>query len=188
LGGKVQLNSKVTGIDFEKPAIHIKGLPDIIPDLILAADGVKSVSREAFIGRPDPPYASGDMAYRCVITGERVTDHPDLAEMLQSRDLHYWIGPGQHIVCYKLRAGDLFNIVIATTDTLHETVHMAPATAEELRERVKGWDPNLQLLIGMAEDGSKGRLMRVNDMESWVHPSGKFAMIGDACHATLPYL
>jgi salicylate hydroxylase len=25
-------------------------------------------------------------------------------------------------------------------------------------------------------------------MTSWVHPAGKFALLGDACHATLPYL
>jgi salicylate hydroxylase len=25
-------------------------------------------------------------------------------------------------------------------------------------------------------------------MNSWVHPEGKFVLLGDACHATLPYL
>ena len=26
------------------------------------------------------------------------------------------------------------------------------------------------------------------EMDSWVHPAGKFVLLGDACHATLPYL
>lgn len=188
LGGNVQLNSEVIGIDMVTPTIHIKGQPDVLPDLIVAADGVKSFARQALLGRVDSPCPSGDMSLRCVITGEAMAGHPDLGDMLDSHDLHYWIGPEQHVVGYKLRGGDLFNIVIATTDTLPDTVDMSPTQAGELLERVKGWDPKLQALVGLAEKGSKGRLMRVNEMESWIHPSSKFVLLGDACHATMPYL
>lgn len=188
LGGKVQLNSEVTGIDFAKPTIHIKGLPDVAPDLIIGADGVKSISRESLLQHADPPSASGDMAYRCIIRAEKVKQKHGLEELLQSHDLHYWIGPGQHVVCYRLRAGNMFNIVIACTDDLPETINMATASIQELRDRVNGWDPKLQSLIDLAEDGGKGRLMRVDEMETWIHPLGKFALLGDACHATLPYL
>jgi salicylate hydroxylase len=188
LGGKVQLNSEVIGIDFAKPAIHIKGLPDITPDLIIGADGVKSVSREHLLERADPPRTSGDMAYRCIVRTEKIKHNPGLEELLQSHNLHYWIGPEQHVVCYRLRAGNLFNIVIACTDDLPETANMAAADIQELRDRVNGWDPKLKALIDLAEDGGKGRLMRVDEMETWTHPLGKFALLGDACHATLPYL
>ncbi|KAF2095114.1 FAD/NAD(P)-binding domain-containing protein [Rhizodiscina lignyota] len=188
LGGKVQLNSEVTGIDFNEPAIHIKGLPDVFPDIIIGADGLKSKCRDSLLGRSNPPVISGDMAYRCIIKAEKMKQNPILADLVQSHDLHYWIGPGQHIVCYKLRAGDLFNIVIACTDTLPETTDMSPADINELRARVTGWDPKLQALLELAEQGGVGRLMRVDEMETWIHSSGKFALLGDACHSTLPYI
>ncbi len=190
LGGVVQLNAEVTGIEFAVPIVHIKGFPDVQPDLVLGADGLGSICREALSGHGYPPNFTGDMAYRCVIEAAKVRRHPDLANLFESSALHYWIGPRQHVVCYKLRKGDIFNIVLACADTLPETTSssMAAADMSELLSRLRGWDPRLRSLIELAGASSKGRLMQVDEMESWVHPSGNFALLGDACHATLPYL
>jgi salicylate hydroxylase len=188
LGGVVQLNSEVIGIDFAKPAIHIKGLPDIFPDFIIGADGLKSICRTFLLGHSDPPLFSGDMAYRCTIRADKMKESSGLEDILRSSDIHYWIGPQQHIVCYKLREGDLFNIVIACTSNLSESTNIASVGVQELLDRVEGWDPKLFTLLSMAEGGSKGHLMYVEEMETWIQPSGKFILLGDACHATLPYL
>lgn len=187
LGGRIQLSSQVTGIDFEIPAVLVHGQSDILADVVIAADGLKSVCRGYLCGRIDPPRLSGDMAYRCTISADRFRDQ-DLKQFLDSHDLHYWIGPGQHIVCYKLRDGDVFNIVIACTDTIVESMDVTSVGPEELQRTVKNWDPKLQKLIELAGSGQKGRLMRVEQLDSWTHSSGNFALLGDACHSMLPYL
>lgn len=40
------------------------------------------------------------------------------------------------------------------------------------------------------DEASKWRLMNSEEMDSWSHPlhPGNFVLLGDACHATLPYL
>lgn len=51
-----------------------------------------------------------------------------------------------------------------------------------------GWDPRLQTLLGVVEQTQKWRMLTSREMAEWRHPGGKFALLGDACHATLPYL
>jgi len=190
----MRLDAEVTGIGLSRsrPVVHVRGHADLVPDLAIGADGVHSICRETLVGHPHPPTLSGDMAYRCVVMADRVaTVHPALAPFLESSGLHYWIGPGQHVVCYQLRNGNLWNVVIACTEdrAWAETAATSTSTTiAAMMDKLQGWDPNLRHLVSLAEDGRKGPLMRVGGLDSWIHPTANFALLGDACHATLPYL
>ena len=186
-GGKVLLKSHVEDIDLSRPALHIKQQPDVVPDIIIGADGVWSICREKMLGRPAPPRLSGDVAYRCVIETEKARGDPQLLELVQSHSLHYWIGPGQHVVGYRLRDGHAFNIVIAGTGS-QELSSTGAASQEELCKRVAAWDPRLRSLLRLADRGVKGPLMLIDELDTWTHEAGKFTLLGDAAHATLPYL
>jgi salicylate hydroxylase len=54
---------------------------------------------------------------------------------------------------------------------------------EEMRALFKDWDPRIPKLLSMCESVYKWR-----GMDSWSHASGAFTLLGDAVHATLPYL
>ena len=103
--------------------------------------------------------------------------HPDLRELAEKPAINYWMGPHGHVVCYLLQGGGLYNIVLICPDNL-----------QEMREFFAGWDPKLKTLLGLVQETTKWRLLNSEEMESWSHPSGSFALLGDACHATLPYL
>ena len=57
-----------------------------------------------------------------------------------------------------------------------------------MRDFFAKWDPRLETLLSIAQETSKWRLQNSEEMKKWGHPSGKFALLGDSCHATLPYL
>lgn len=92
------------------------------------------------------------------------------------------------MVCYLLKGGGLYNIVLACPDDLPELVSTQKADLKEMRERFEGWDPRLTLLLSLVQETSKWRLQNSEEMDKWNHDSGKFVLMGDACHATLPYL
>jgi len=184
----MQLDSFVTWIDFETPSAQIKGLPDIHADIILGADGLKSVCREALLGHPDPPHLTGDLAYRIIVKAEDMKKHPLLKELAEKPATNYWLGPDSHVVCYLLQGGNLYNIVIACPDNLPELINMAKADVQEMRDLFQKWDPRLRALLDLVQETSKWRLQNSEEMKVWSHPSGKFVLLGDACHATLPYL
>ncbi|KAL2011840.1 hypothetical protein VTN00DRAFT_4558 [Thermoascus crustaceus] len=188
LGVTIQLDSKVTGIDFEKPCVFLKGKPDFFADIVIGADGLKSTCREALLGRPDPPHLTGDLAYRIIVKAEDMKKHPALLDLVQQPSINYWMGPDAHAVCYLLQGGGLYNIVLICPDNLPELINMAKADLQEMRDFFKDWDPRLKILLGLVQETSKWRLQNSEEMSTWSHPSGKFVLLGDACHATLPYL
>ena len=188
LGVAIELGSTVTKIDFEKPSLHLKDKFEFQADVVLGADGLKSICREALVGHPDPPHLTGDLAYRIIVKASDMKKHPLLKDLAEKPAINYWMGPDGHAVCYLLQGGDLYNIVLICPDNLPELVNNAKADVQEMRDFFEKWDPKLKALLGLVQETSKWRLQDSEEMESWSHPSGKFALLGDACHATLPYL
>ena len=188
LGVTIVLDSTVLRIDFEKPFIKLKNKPDFTADIILGADGLKSICREALLGHSDPPHLTGDLAYRIIVKAEDMKKHPDLRDLAEKPAINYWMGPYCHAVCYLLKGGGLYNIVLICPDNLPEMVNTSKADLQEMRDIFEKWDPKLKALLDLVQETSKWRLQNSEEMESWSHPSGKFALMGDACHATLPYL
>ncbi|KAK5089066.1 hypothetical protein LTR05_003290 [Lithohypha guttulata] len=188
LGVKIQLDSIVEKIDFNKPKVYIKNKPDFEADLLIGADGLKSVCREALLGRADPPYLTGDLAYRITVSAEDMRKDPILKELAEQPNINIWMGPDAHAVCYLLKGGGLYNIVLICPDNLPELVSQAKADLKEMHDFFEHWDPQLRQLLRLCKETSKWRVQNSREMSSWSHPSGKFVLMGDACHATQPYL
>lgn len=62
----IRLSSHVQSIDPSKPSLTLSSGEVIHCDLIVGADGVKSMIREVVVGGPDRPRPTGDAAYRYV--------------------------------------------------------------------------------------------------------------------------
>lgn len=188
LGVDIILSSRVTGIDFETPKVLLAGGKAFAADLVIGADGLKSVCREALLGKKDPPRLTGDLAYRVIVPASEMRKHESLRDIIESPAINYWMGPDSHCVGYLLKGGDLYNMVLACPDNLPELVNTAKADLREMREFFGAWDPRLKELLELVQDTSKWRLQNSEEMANWGHESGKFSLLGDACHATLPYL
>lgn len=188
LGVEIILGSRVTGIDFAAPAAKLEDGKVFKADLVIGADGLKSVCREALLGKKDPPRLTGDLAYRIIVPASKLRDVECLRELVDRPVINYWLGPDSHAVGYLLKGGDLYNMVLACPDNLPELVNTAKADLREMREIFSSWDPRLKALLELVQETSKWRLQNSEEMTNWCHEGGKFALLGDACHATLPYL
>ncbi|KAI5777577.1 hypothetical protein EDC01DRAFT_759834 [Geopyxis carbonaria] len=188
LGVDVRLNACVQAIDFSKPSVTLATGETIECDLVVAADGLKSKCRELFLGHADPPRLTGDLAYRIIVKAEDMKKDPVLEPLTRVPVINYWMGPDSHAVCYLLQGGGLYNIVLICPDNLPADTAVVDADIGELRGLFANWDIRLQRLLGLVQQTFKWRLQNSEEMDSWVHPEGKFALLGDACHATLPYV
>jgi salicylate hydroxylase len=188
LGVKFQLGSTVTGIDFEKSAVKVQDQADTAADFIIGADGLKSACREALLGHPDPPHNTGDMAYRVVIPTSEMKKHKELVDLAIIPSFNHLAGPGGHAVGYLIADGALLNMVIVVPDELPNNVHVTAADVSEMQNRFKDWCPKFRHLLELVTEATMWKLQNIIEMETWRHENGTFALLGDACHATLPYL
>ncbi|KAF2636589.1 FAD/NAD(P)-binding domain-containing protein [Massarina eburnea CBS 473.64] len=158
-------------------------------DLVVGADGINSRCREILLGRPDPPLLTGDLAYRLLLNTEDMMKDPELRSFIEDPQVNYWMGPDAHAVNYVLRGGKLFNMVLLVPDDMPAGANTLAGNVEEMRALYKDWDPRIPKLLSLCSSVHKWRLcIRPNLNPTWSHSSGAFTMLGDAAHATLPYL
>lgn len=159
LGVQFCLGERVDDIDIEAAEITTKSGHRAKADIIVAADGLWSKTAASFRGKTSPPLPTGDLAYRVVLNIEDVEDDPELSAWLREPAVHFWIGPGMHVVGYSMRGGKMYNLVLLCPDDLPEGVSRKPGDLEELKALFTGWDPILRRFLEKVDKVDKWRLM-----------------------------
>ncbi|KAE9987123.1 hypothetical protein EG327_003984 [Venturia inaequalis] len=194
LGVQLKINARVVDVriasdEAEDATVVLDSGEEFVADLVVGADGINSRMREILMGRPDPPIPTGDLAYRLLLNAEDVLKDPELAHFIKEPQVNYWIGPDAHAVNYVLKGGKLFNMVLIVPDDMpFGGANTLQGDVDEMRAHFKGWDPKILKLLELCGSVRKWRLRIRTGMDDWSHPSGAFTMLGDAVHATLPYL
>lgn len=189
-GVEILNNKRVVSYDFEAPSATTQNDEVFAADLIVCADGIKSVARPLLTGRPDIPRDTGDVAYRILIPGEKLLADDDLADLIKDPCTTSWCGPDAHLVAYPIRNGEMYNVVVCATSYNETTdeVWVVKGDNSELSSRFSRWEPRVRKLCALTGEFMKWRLCDLPDLTRWVHPSGKVVLLGDSCHPMLPYL
>ena len=151
-------------------------------DLLIGADGVKSAVRAQIAGADHAAY-TGDAAWRLTLSTDQLPDD------FMGRVMSVWMGPGRHVVCYYLRGGALLNFVgLVETEEISEESWTAKFPWERLKADFEGWHEDIQAVIDSVDKDSCFRwsLYYRPPIATW--STGRATLLGDAVHATLPYL
>lgn len=186
---EVHTNAAVADIDRGDPTAPVAITSDgrrFAGDVLVGADGIRSAVRDA-MGLPDTLVFSGEMGFRALIPGDKIAADPATRFLTDRYHSTIWYGPDRHLVHYMIRGGEYLNIVGIVPNTVDLDVSWsAPATADELVDSFPGWDDRVAAMLSKAEgDASKWALFRRRRDPVWV--DGHCALLGDACHAMLPY-
>lgn len=183
----VRLSSRVVAADPFAPSVTLASGEVVKCDLVIGADGVKSTLREIVVGAADKPVPTGDAAYRATIPTGPILEDPELRELVDTPRMIGWMGPERHIMSYCIRAKKEFNMVLLVPDDGSVDTWSIDGSGDKMRADFAGWDPKLQKILNMVPSTLKWKLMGRQPLETWVHPSGRIALLGDACHPMLPY-
>jgi len=151
-------------------------------DILVGADGLKSVIARQIVG-PVPASYTGDAAWRVTVPVER------LPEKFLDSVMSVFMGPGGHAVCYYVRGGKILNFVgIVETDEVSEESWTVKFPWERLKENYRGWHPIIQTVIDAADKDQCYRWSLHNRLPIRNWSTRRATILGDAAHATLPYL
>ena len=180
----VQLNKRATHYveDADGVTLHFADGTSARGDILIGADGIRSVVRAQMSGASTPTY-TGDAAWRLLIPTDKLP--PNILPPVMS----VFMGPGGHVVCYYLRAGKLLNFVgLVETDDVAEECWTLKRPWDQLKSNYAGWHQIIQTIIDTADKDQCYRwsLFNRDPLMDW--STKRVTLLGDSCHATLPYL
>jgi salicylate hydroxylase len=180
----IRLNQRATGFTETDDGVtlHFADGTSAEGDILIGADGLKSTVARQIVGEIPATY-TGDGAWRITVPIERLPK-PFLPQVMS-----VFMGPGGHAVCYYLRGGAQLNFVgIIETELASEESWTQKFPWEMLKKDYEGWHPAIQTIIDAADHDQCYRWSLHNrpPVRNW--STKRATILGDAAHATLPYL
>ena len=146
---------------------------------VVAADGIRSTLRSAVAGEVAAT-PRGVILYRGLMPLQRVPPE------IEADCVTLWLCPGGHVVHYPVSNWRNFNVVVAVDGTLPDDGWKSPADAGEVTRRLPGVCEDLALLLAAPAAWTRWPGADLGPLPNWTR--GRVALLGDAAHATLPFL
>lgn len=164
-------------------------------DILLASDGIKSVARAqmlAELGLESQEEDTGQAAYRIMLRRSEMAHDPEMLALLDSDTVVRWVGERRHIIAYPVSNHQIYNLSTAQPDSNFASATNATYTTKGSKAvMLKVYEefcPLVHRLLNLVPDGEvcEWKLRTHKPLATWVH--GSVALLGDACHPTLPHL
>ncbi|PGH27558.1 hypothetical protein AJ80_00800 [Polytolypa hystricis UAMH7299] len=164
-------------------------------DILLAADGIKSRIRIAMLEKLGVEAHVRDTqqaAYRIMLTQDQMKDDPELLQLLDSNRVTRWIGEKRHIIAYPISNHTIYNLSTTQPDVnfaaAPEATYTTRGSKSAMLNVFADFCPRVQRILNLVPKGEvcEWKLRVHEPLPAWTH--GSVALVGDACHPTLPHL
>ncbi|GME23743.1 salicylate hydroxylase [Neofusicoccum parvum] len=165
----------------------------ILGDVVLAADGPRSLARQLVLGLPDNKVNSGYAIYRAFFTlTEEHRKNPLLTEFCDpNKDMtRMWVGTDLHGIIYTWNRGKDIGWVLTHKDDhdIGESWSFPGRKEDVLGYLDNGWNERFKEAVRQTPEKQlvDYKLVWREPLTTWLSNSARIAVIGDAAHCHLP--
>ncbi|KAF5018565.1 hypothetical protein F66182_9459 [Fusarium sp. NRRL 66182] len=164
-------------------------------DILLGCDGIKSVTRSQLlqqVGAEPEEAETGQAAYRIMLKREDMAHDPELLALVDSDEVVRWVGEKRHIIAYSIANKSIYNLSTVQPDenfaTAPSITYTTKGSKKVMLDVFETFCPLVQKMLNLVPEGEvcEWRLRMYKPLPAWTH--GSVALVGDACHPTLPHL
>jgi salicylate hydroxylase len=164
-------------------------------DVLLGADGVKSITRQQMLqelGVEGKVVETNQAAYRIMIKREDMGSDAELLDLINKDGVTRWIGEKRHIIAYPVSSKQIYNLSTIQPDknfaSAPDSTYTTKGSKPAMLEIFADFCPKVQRMLNLVPDGEvcEWKLRVHAPLPTWIH--GSTALVGDACHPTLPHL
>ncbi|WP_406331808.1 FAD-dependent monooxygenase [Streptomyces sp. NBC_00203] len=177
----LRLGHKLQGVsrDGEDMVLTFAGGTTHRADLVVGADGIHSVVREALVR--DAPVFSGLGVFRGLVPVGR------LPAPAREPLIRMWLGPGRHFVCYPVAGGRLMSFAaIAPLAEAGAESWSAAGDPAELVAAFDGWHGLVSDITHATDMVRRWALYDRPELRTW--SADRLTVLGDAAHPMLPFM
>ncbi|KAF0322172.1 ABC transporter [Colletotrichum asianum] len=187
----VRTGCVVSSCDPDAGVVKLESGEEIVGDLVVGADGIKSVLRQAVIGKEAPAIPTGLSAYRLIIDSSELEQDKDFTSVIDPKEsiTTMIMGHDRRIIMGPARNGSIYSIVaMVPDDQMQENAEGKSWTTkgdpEKLRETFKVFPPWARAVFKNCTEVGLWQLRDLDPLKTWHR--GRTIIIGDASHPMLP--
>ncbi|KAF9074960.1 salicylate hydroxylase [Rhodocollybia butyracea] len=192
----VRYNHKCTSISLSetgKQVLHFADGTTHEADLVIGADGIRSISRRYVLGEhlKSPLVFPNTVAYRGLVPVEDLK-RAGVRTELTGRPVCF-VGEGKHIICFPIKGFTVINFVVFLSDydKLAQSELPYPwvetTSEQELKDRCGNWGHDTTIILDLLKSTSKWSIHALDPpLQSYIR--NRVVLVGDAAHSMLPHL
>ncbi|KAI8985783.1 FAD/NAD-P-binding domain-containing protein [Trametes punicea] len=187
-GARVDFHTEVTAVhpgsdSVPNPSVTLANGDVLTADMIVGADGYRSLVREVVLDEEDMAKPGGMILYTGVVNAEHLLKDPELRPYALSDEWAIWMGPHQS----RAKKEFFFHVYSWQNDGQEQA---GQENWEELvpteKLNIQDHGPKVQRFIKMAPHLIRTRFMTRSTIDDWVDYTGRIVLLGDAAHPSFP--
>lgn len=178
----IAFDHRLVGLDETSDAVRLtfENGVKVDADLVIGADGVRSMVRESLLGN-EPPRFVGAVAQRAIFPTERLNG-------FKIPDCTKWWGRDRHILPYFMtsRRDEIYVIGVVPASQWDSDAASLPCSREEMLESFADFHVDLRRVLEASDEVSVWPIFDRERDDRW--SGGRIVLLGDACHPMRPYM